>query len=616
MQLPSTEARAFVFGPPELAELIAGQFRELGIITETVRTPATDEELYSWLTAHASDVSTFLHPGLSFWADRPEFPQIVSDQGFFPVTPSARSVALCLNKLNLLVEAEAAGIAHLAVGLDPLSSLREIEQVLENTGEGFPIVLKSLKVAQGHGIQVVSSLEELREIVPIWFEQLTRRYGEASVLIEKCLPSARHLIVPFAANGNRFLEIFPVIDASLQTRWRRMIQFAPAADLGDDAEAEIRESIRKWVDHLGFAGFGSMEFLVDGDRVYMIDAIARLNAGFPLWQELVGVRAVEWQLAALGQLPIPGRPAQAPKWGAGLSLRFYAEDPLRQVPCPGLVREITPNCRFGIGEDGSGPAGEAIWMTRYTEGQTIPWTSTGVIGELFVFGLDRKQAMVAAGEAIRRIWIAGSVQTNRRFLIELLEHPFVRENLIHAGFTDEDFVPRSAPDLLLVQEVVALADSLYADPGARWAVGGQWISADSTKIPKLGRLDGGSGTVIRDGKEVRFLFEANGADRWVVHYDTWTLSLRRVRTGVGAGAPSKEEKRIRKILALAPGRIHALLRQPGETLQPRDRACMLESIGILVPHAVPVSVKLLEWKVVPGQIVEAGHELAVFELIG
>ena len=42
---------------------------------------------------------------------------------------------------------------------------------------------------------------------------------------------------------------------------------------------------------------------------------------------------------------------------------------------------------------------------------------------------------------------------------------------------------------------------------------------------------------------------------------------------------------------------------------------MLESIGILVPHAVPVAARLLEWKVKPGEIVEAGRELAVLELL-
>ncbi|MBS1961644.1 MAG: hypothetical protein JST04_05480 [Bdellovibrionales bacterium] len=625
MSLHSTETRAFVFGPPELAELIATQLRALGIATETAKTPATDAELVSWLSAHASETSTFIHPGLSFWADRPEFPQLVAAHGFFPVSPSARHLALCLNKLNVMLEADAAGIPHLVIGFDPLSSLREIEELLDRTGEKFPIVLKSLKVAQGHGIQVVGSAAHLKEIVPVWFEQLSRRYGEASVIVERCPPSARHLVVPFGADGDRFLEIFAIVDASLQTRWRRMIQFIPAGDLGAEVEQALRDSVRKWVKHLGFSGLGSMEFLVDGNRVYLIDANARMNANFPLWEELGGggVRTVEWQLAALGQLPVPKRKPGPPRFGAGLSMRFYAEDPVRQIPCPGMIRELTEpfvrNRRDGDGET------ETIWMTRYASGREVPWTSTGVIGELFVFAKDRRAALAAAREQIGKIWIAGQVQTNRRFLLEHLEHPFVRENLIHAGFTDEDFVPAGFPELETVQSMVNLAASLFPSGPAgpdRWVVGSQWVTPDPARAPVLLRRDDFDGTGVSgetaDG--IRFLFEPmagsadRGSDRWLVHYDTWAIGLRRVRAGVAL--PKAAPTKIRKILALAPGRIHALLRHPGETLAPRDRACMLESIGILVPHAVPVAAKLLEWKVAPGEIVEAGRELAVLELLG
>lgn len=616
MRLPETQARAFVFGPTELAELLTLQFNALGIRAEAASTPATDEELHSWLAAHASETSTFIHPGLSFWSERPEFPQIVSGAGFFPVCPSARILSLCLNKLNVMIEAEAAGIPHLAIGLDPLSSLREVEELLTRTGERFPIVLKSLKAAQGHGMQLVTSLEGLREIVPVWFEQLTRRYSEASILVERCPPSARHVVVPFAADGHRFTQVFSMIDASLQTRWRRMIQFIPAMGLDPKAETALTECVRKWVKHLGFCGFGSMEFLVDGDRVYLIDALARLNAGFPLWDNLLGMRSVEWQLAGLGQLPLPDKPKK--KFGAAVSLRFYAEDPIRQVPCPGLIREITSPYRNETAETLS------IWMTRFHAGEEVLWTSTGVIGELFVFAKDRPAAIAAASAEISKLWIAGSLQTNQRFLLEHLQHPFVRENLLHAGFTDEDFIPVGLPPSELVQSMVSLLADFFPSEGeVRWLSANQRIAPDSAAVPTERRftpfkngasLSGYSGTYRSpEGKEEPFLFEPVSEGRWLAHFGVWVLPIRRVqaRRHPGAG-PSK----IRKILALAPGRIHALLRHPGEELRPHDRACVLESTGVLVPHAVPVAVRLMEWKVAPGEVVEAGRELAVLELLG
>lgn len=624
MRLPANQARAFVFGPPELGERLVSEFKALGIQAELAATPLNEFELVSWLSARPSDASTFIHPGLSFWADRPEFPQLVSGAGFFPVSPSASLVSLCLNKLNVALEAEAAGIPTLALGLDPLSSLREIEAQLEKSGESFPIVLKSLKVAQGHGIQVIRSLPELREVVPIWFEQLIRRYSNASIIIERCLPSARHVIIPFAADGARFTKVFAIVDASLQTRWRRMIQFIPAEGIDPKAAVALHEYVHHWVRHLAFSGFGSLEFLIEGDRVYLIDATARMNTSFPLWEELTGIDSVEWQLASLGQLPIPVQkpvstePSELGKnFGAGIALRFYAEDPVRQIPCPGLIRERTDPFR----KEYDDPSSTAIWMTRYEENQEVLWTSSGVIGELFVFAADRKSCLKAARKVIREIWIAGSVQTNQRFLLEHLEHPFVRENLIHAGFTDEDFVPEGFPPVEVVHELAGLADLFFPLAGARWISGNYRVPPNASGVPQwsnrtefttAGRLTGFTAEITHSDGVHRVLFEPLTEDRWLVHFKTWSIPLRRMSP---PQAPKEVRSVTRKILALAPGRIHALLRQPGEILEPGDRACMLESIGILVPHAVPIQVRLLEWKVEVGEVVEAGRELAVLELL-
>ena len=60
---------------------------------------------------------------------------------------------------------------------------------------------------------------------------------------------------------------------------------------------------------------------------------------------------------------------------------------------------------------------------------------------------------------------------------------------------------------------------------------------------------------------------------------------------------------------------HAMAWDRATVVHPRSLE-IFESIGILVPHAVPVTARLLEWKVAPGEIVEAGRELAVFELLG
>lgn len=603
-------------GPRELAEILSEHLSELGFRAEMVKTPKGEDGLRAWAEKVAKDSpGGFVHPGLSSWADRPEFPQIIQAAGLIPIAPSSKVLSLLMNKVNFLAEAEKIGIPHLAISLDPMSSLREIQNLVSRTAQKFPIVLKSLKGGAGYGINLIRSPEELETQAPLWFEQLNRHYGDAAVFVEKSLPSSRHLIVPFISMDVENPQFLPWVDASLQSRWKRMIQFCPATNIDANAEAKVIEYVKKWIKHLGYVGVGSLEFLVDGPNAYIIDGVARLNAAFPFYEAMMGIRSVEFQLAALGHLPKPVLPTQ-PKWKAGVSMRLYAEDPVRQIPTPGWIQEMSEPRRWNMQDT------FAHLITGYSSNMEVPHDSSGVIGELFVFSQDRKHALQAARQALSEVWISGSVQTNQRFIIEHLEHPFVRENLIHAGFTDEEFIPEPFPDLPVLRRMVTLGSQLFPAPNSRWVAGNQWIDPDIHPIQWIyGPIrfehegkEGASGIArFADFQQARFTLFPLSDDRWLVRLGTWQIPIRRARPGGPklVGGPKE-----RKLVALATGRVHAILHRPGTQVGPHERILVIESLGTLVPHAVGAHVKIVSFSVTPGQVVEQGQELAVLQLLG
>lgn len=620
-RLASTETQkrlpVWVLGPPELAESIVSQLTEVGFPADDLETPRTENELRVLLRNLSEQGRSLVHPGLSRWAERPEFPQLCEEVGLVPVCPSARILSLYQNKLNLLSEAEKVGIANLALSLDPLSSLREIQNLLEQIKPKFPIILRSLKGGAGHGVQLIRDRDDLEKTVPIWFEQLERIYGDAAVIVEKSLPSARHIIVPFIAQGADRFHALPWIDGSLQTRWKRMIQFCPATSMDSDAEKTVNEWIRSWAKAVDYVGVGSLEFLIDGKRAYLIDGNARLNAAFPLWEEMMGIRSAEWQLAMMGFTEEPEFPTQF-KWKNGVSMRLYAEDPVRQIPTPGYIQEMSDPRNWDMVET------RARFITAYSSGMEVPWKSSGVIGELFVFSQERKQVIQSARKTLSEVWIAGSVQTNQRFVIEHLDHPFVRENLIHAGFSDDEFIPEAFPDTSILRRIASLAEQLLEPKrgNARWVIGSQYVEPDGVTIQFLAgpvpfehdEKKGFSGLArFSDFNQSRFMLFPLSEDRWLVQLGAWSIPIRRVRPGAMKAVRNPKEK---KLVALCKGRVHAVLQREGADVSAHEKLIVIESLGSLVQHAVPVKVKLKSWLVETDQVVEQGQDLAELVLLG
>ena len=72
----------------------------------------------------------------------------------------------------------------------------------------------------------------------------------------------------------------------------------------------------------------------------------------------------------------------------------------------------------------------------------------------------------------------------------------------------------------------------------------------------------------------------------------------------------------KKLVALCKGRVHAVLQREGAEVSAHEKLIVIESLGSLVQHAVPVKVKLTSWLVETDQVVEQGQDLAELVLLG
>jgi acetyl-CoA carboxylase biotin carboxylase subunit len=557
--------------------------------------------------------SCFVAPGVSEWASRPELSQIAQAQGVTVLAPPARVLSLYQNQLSFLEEAHKLRVPHLVVSFEPLQSVREVKALLarltdQSMETAFPIVLKSIRGRlNGFGVRVFRSLEELERDLPLWSEQLKRLYNQAIFYLENYREAARFVGVPFARSvSGEWLEL-PRVDASLMSRCRKLIELCPARGLDPKQDHALSEWTKAIAESTHFIGVGMMEYLVDGSRVFLVEGTPSLSLSFPLWEKISGLKAAELQLLSQAQAEqLPHVASADASTRTAVALHIYAENSLTQIPAPGFVQEI------------SGGREVAIAVPPRSR---IPYQGEGLVATVCTEGDNHCAALSEAQKALESFWVAGSLQTNTRMLSEILEHPWIQERLFHASFIDEDFIP----DLRAPEGIASLMVSLcepMLDLGERsrkgdpvWFVGTQVIRQSAGDQI---RWEGASAEFVSEGRRGRsgYIRVNGGAPERVCIYplseSSWMLRVGRSALPVKRVLRSLDPKPP-QLFAQAEGRIHAVWVREGTVVPAHAPILVLESLHTLVPHALPVSVRIVQLNVKSGDVVRYGQSLAILE---
>ncbi len=562
-----------------------------------------------------------IHPGTTVWAERPELSTIAQQLGLTVISPSVGVISLFSNKLNFLAEAEKIGIPNLVQSFDPVYTSREIERLIRNNEQSFPFVLRSVKGAGRFGQFLVQDFNGLGQKLELWCDQLRRQQGEVILFSEKHLEGARLVSVPFVRFQGGQIQIFPPTDASLQCNYGKIVEFCPAVRMSLSMRKQLFDWTIRIADLCEYVGLGILEYLVDSSRAFLFDGLPRLNTSFHLWEKVAGTRAVSWQLAAFQKEFLSGiRPFRIEKqFFSGMCLRILAEDSLYHLPQPGLVHEISDERSWKFEDI------DAELALGYEKKQNLLSYDSGLLGILFVFSPVRKNLLEAAQKILKNFWIAGSFQTNERFLLELLDHPWLREGIFHSGFIDEEFLPNIRPPIELVRLVLdvcflGLDKAIQSEENVRWLAGEQLVHWDGSQKNTLNWIAGPSlwgGSEFRGiSGELKLSDETQVRvcayplkDHWLVRIGAWFLNVRPIFRSFRVSVQQKLG-----LNALVTGRVHAILYLQKTFVPAHEPLLIIESMGVFVPHALPLNVRVMGWKVHAEDQVLSGQALADIEV--
>jgi 3-methylcrotonyl-CoA carboxylase alpha subunit len=593
-----------------------------------------------------------IHPGYGFLSENADFAESCGGAGIVFIGPPAAAIRTIGDKAQAKMLMEKAGVP-----LVPGYHGRERDEArLAETasGLGYPVLIKPVAGGGGKGMKIVSYAPEFAAALASAKREALSAFGDDRMLIEKYLIRTRHVEIQIFADGEQnFVHLFDR-DCSIQRRYQKIIEEAPAPGLSDALRQAMHESALAAARAVGYVGAGTVEFLLSRGEgaFYFLEMNTRLQVEHPVTEMITGIDLVEWQIhvAAGGALPL--HQEEIFSRGAAIEARIYAEDPARDfLPRSGRV------ARLDFPE-----AGEHIRVDAGVRaGDVIPIDYDPMIAKLIVWDRDRAGAVRRLSAALAETRVAG-LAANVAFLRAIVAQQAFGEASLDTGFIERhsgDLLapPEPAGSETLAMVVIGLLceraasqqmqAERSADPWSPWNSQNGWRlnghareTLDLREILPEGsrdhtveviylregrRLDLPEGSFFRaggtlapdgtlmaelDGHRRKGIFVRAGQEISV--FRGADLGHRFLLAGPVAGAARGGESPGR-LTAPMPGRIAALLVEPGTLVEANQPVLVLEAMKMEHLLTAPRRSIVKEFKFKLGSQVVEGVELVTFE---
>ena len=572
--------------------------------------PATESYLKgaAILEVAAASRAEAIHPGYGFLSENASFAAACTEAGIVFIGPPAQAIRAMGSKSEAKRVMEQAGVP-LVPGYH--GDEQEASQLLARARElGFPVLIKASAGGGGKGMRVVRQESEFIESLAAAGREARSAFGDDRMLLEKYLERPRHVEMQvFADSHGNALHLFER-DCSMQRRYQKVVEEAPAPALPAPVRREMGEAAVAAARAIGYLGAGTVEFLLDQDgSFYFMEMNTRLQVEHPVTEMITGQDLVEWQLRVAAGEPLPLAQEELSLAGHAFEARIYAEDPARDfLPSAGrLVHFRMPAEDSHLRVD-----------TGVREGDEIGIHYDPMIAKLVVWDLDRPSALRRLREALCECRVAG-VATNVCFLANLAAHSAFAAEEIDTGFLGRyrsDLVPQPGP---VPDHALALASLELL---LRRARDGEQAAAASTDPFSPWNLDHGWRLNLEEQDQLHFL-DGEAAIG---------VKVRHLPRGYLLGLPGGELRASAEhaasgelVAELAGKRMKGTVVRQGELLTVMERGCS-HTLRVREPDAgatelergdqrltAPMPGKVIAVLVQPGERVERGRPLVILE---
>jgi acetyl-CoA carboxylase, biotin carboxylase subunit len=366
-----------------------------------------------------------IHPGYGFLAENPRLARRAAEHGVTFVGPPAGVMELAGDKLRAREEAVRAGVPVLpgrevAAGEAPDDAA---------AGIGYPVLIKAAGGGGGRGIKLARDEAELQAQLGLARSEAGAAFGDERVYVERFISSARHVEVQVAADEQGHVIHLGERDCSVQRRYQKVVEEAPAPGLPEETTTALRQAGVAFATAIGYRNLGTVEFVVDAEsyEFYFLEMNCRIQVEHPVTEAVTGQDLVVLQLQIADHAALPISQTDVELNGHAIECRLNAEDIAHGFrPTPGTLDLFSVPELRGLRVD-----------THCEPGTKVPPFYDSLLAKLIAHAEDRDAAIDILMQALDDTDVEG-VETNRTLLLSVLGHPDFR-----AGAPTTDWLERA-----------------------------------------------------------------------------------------------------------------------------------------------------------------------------
>ncbi|MEM7405912.1 MAG: biotin carboxylase N-terminal domain-containing protein [Pseudomonadota bacterium] len=366
-----------------------------------------------------------VHPGYGFLSENAGFASAVEAAGLVWVGPTPESIQSMGNKDVARELARAAGVP-VAGGSRPVTP--EDQTALQEAAAevGFPLLVKAAAGGGGIGMRLVKDPGSLSDVVTATASMAGNAFGDATVFLERYIENARHVEVQIFGDGKGGAIHLGERDCSVQRRFQKVIEEAPAPGLPDRVRTRMCDAAVALAMQQRYRGAGTVEFIVDADSFdfYFLEMNTRIQVEHPVTELITNTDLVGMQLTlARGEFlpmetPVPS--------GHAIECRLYAENPKKHFfPSPG---------RLEVLQFPTGLTGTRI-DTGYRQGDEVTVHYDPLIAKLVTHGRNREEALKRMANLLGNVEVHG-IASNLEFLRRTVVHEAFEAGGVSTSFID------------------------------------------------------------------------------------------------------------------------------------------------------------------------------------
>ena len=371
--------------------------------------PAKDSYLNEAAIIAAAELANVdaIYPGYGFLAENASFAEKCNESGFKFIGPDPKVIEIMGDKIKAKELVSSLGIPIVPGYSGDIQSNEQIKSIVKEIG--YPVIVKATSGGGGKGMRIVNSEDELWDSIVSAQNEAKLAFGDDKVFIEKYLNKPRHIEIQVFGDGKGKAVHLYSRDCSLQRKYQKILEEAPALNISKEKLDEIQNICVKACEEMNYKGAGTLEFLYENGQFFFIEMNTRIQVEHTVTEMITGIDLVQSQLILALEDEFKLDQNNIKINGHAMQCRLNAEDPETFIPSPGVIENVHR------------PGGYHVrFESQIYSGYRVPTNYDSLIAEVIVKDRDRDKTINKMKMALNEL-VVGGIKTNKELHLRILE---------------------------------------------------------------------------------------------------------------------------------------------------------------------------------------------------